>query len=201
MACVRLSRYVLAMRALSTILATCVTVSLLSGCFWRHGAKADAAAAPTTTGGLPASIPPVKGEKRTAFALNFIDIKPGLGKGILPRQCVYAHYTGWLTDGMKFDSSRDTMPNGRPKSPLAFPLGVRRVITGWELGFEGMNVGGIRRLFIPYQLAYGDAGRPPTIPPKSALIFDIELMAVADTVPHTIAGPPQCPPWASMHGD
>jgi peptidylprolyl isomerase len=116
------------------------------------------------------------------------------------------HYTGWLTDGKKFDSSHDTMPNGAPRTPLAFPQGSRRVIAGWDLGFEGMRVGGRRRLFIPYQLGYGEAGRPP-IPPKAELIFDVELMAVADTLPRAGEPPargqtapaPQCATWANVN--
>lgn len=163
------------------------------------------------TPSLPANIPPVNGERRVAFALRYIDVSVGTGAAVTARQCVFAHYTGWLTDGKRFDSSRDTMPNGKPKSPLAFPLGVRRVISGWDLGFDGMRVGGQRRLFIPYQLAYGEAGRPPVIPAKAELIFDVELMAVADTLPTTApaarpdstprrAGPagPQCPTWTSV---
>lgn len=125
-----------------------------------------------------------------------------------PRACVYAHYTGWLTDGKKFDSSRDTMPNGQPRTPIAFPQGARRVIAGWDAGFEGMRVGGQRRLIIPYQIAYGELGRPPVIPPKATLIFDVELMAVADTLPSAGAPPlppgapagPQCAPWRVVAG-
>jgi peptidylprolyl isomerase len=154
---------------------------------------------------LPASIPPALGDTRTAFALREIDVTAGSGAPAEPRKCLFVHYTGWLTNGTKFDSSRDTMPNGKPRTPLSFPQGFRRVIAGWDLGFEGMRVGGRRRLFIPYQLAYGEAGRPPT-PPKAELIFDVELMAVADTLSHagppTPAGqpapPPRCPTWESV---
>lgn len=165
------------------------------------------------TPALAKNIPPVSGSPRTAFALRYVDETVGSGAVVTARQCVFAHYTGWLTDGTQFDSSRDTMPNGKPKSPLVFPLGVRRVISGWDLGFDGMHVGGKRRLFIPYQLAYGEAGRPPVIPAKSELIFDVELMAVADTLPTAAPtsrpdsmprrpGPagPQCPTWASVSG-
>jgi peptidylprolyl isomerase len=94
-------------------------------------------------------------------------------------------YTGWLTDGTKFDSSYDH-PGGEP---ITFPAGIHRVIPGWDSGFEGMHVGGKRRLFIPYQLAYGEAGRPPKIPAKSDLIFDIELVSVSDAPPSSAAPP------------
>ncbi len=159
---------------------------------------------------LPAPIPVLDVAPRTAFALRLIDAVVGTGALAANRQCVYVHYTGWLTNGTKFDSSRDTMPNGRPRMPLSFPIGARRVIAGWDLGFEGMRVGGQRRLLIPYQLAYGEAGRPPVIPPRSELVFDVELLAVADTlptaapradsVPRRPAPPgPQCPTWQSVN--
>src|SRR4051812_39041532 len=129
------------------------------------------------TPNYPAPIPRVDAKPFTTFALREIDISPGTGAAVAPRKCVYAHYTGWLTDGKKFDSSRDTMPDGRPREPISFPQGARRVIAGWDIGFEGMRVGAKRRLIIPYQLAYGEAGRPPLNPPKSELLFDVELMA------------------------
>lgn len=183
----------------SRFIPVLLSATLLGACSWHRASLS------------PKNIPAVNGDVRTAFALRYTDAKVGTGPMVAPRQCVYAHYSGWLTDGKAFDSSRDTMPNGKPKSPLAFPLGVRRVIAGWDLGFEGMRVGGQRRLFIPFQLAYGDAGRPPVIPPKAALIFDVELMAVADTLPTAApaarpdsaprrAGPagPQCPAWTAV---
>lgn len=156
---------------------------------------------------LPGPIPRVAGEVRTAFALRYIDVAAGTGAVAEPRKCFYAHYTGWLTNGKKFDSSRDTMPNGQPRSPIAFPQGGRRVIAGWDAGFEGMRVGGRRRLLIPYQLAYGELGRPPVIPPRAELIFDVELMAVADTLTGAAPAPapgaqtppsPRCPAWADV---
>jgi peptidylprolyl isomerase len=156
---------------------------------------------------LPDPIPAVHGTPRTAFALRYVDMAQGTGDLAAPRRCLYAHYTGWLTNGRKFDSSRDTLPDGHPRPPLAFPQGARRVIAGWDAGFEGMRVGGRRRLIIPYQLAYGELGRPPVIPPKSTLIFDVELMGVADTVAHAdaasprpaVAPPPKCPEWDAVH--
>jgi peptidylprolyl isomerase len=154
---------------------------------------------------LPPPIPAVAGTPRVAFALRYIDIATGAGPAVAPRKCLYAHYTGWLTNGTKFDSSRDTMPNGKQRMPISFPQGARRVIAGWDMGFDGMQVGGRRRLFVPYQLAYGEAGRPPVIPPKAELIFDVELMAVADTLPRAEptpqgqqAPPPRCPTWLEV---
>lgn len=157
---------------------------------------------------LPDSIPPLSGPTETAFSLRYIDIAPGTGAVAAPRKCYYVNYTGWLANGMKFGSSRDTAQNGKPRPPLSFPQGARRVIAGWEAGFEGMHVGGQRRLIIPYQLAYGELGRPPGIPPKAILIFDVELMGVADTVMHAavpgprpaVAPPPKCPDWATVDG-
>ena len=131
---------------------------------------------------FPAPIPAVSGEKKEIeVELEYIDVVKGGGAMVEPRKCLYSHYTGWTTDGRKFDSSRDTMPNGRPRDPISFNQGLRRVIMGWDMGYEGMRVGGKRRLIIPYQLAYGEAGRSP-IPPRATLVFDVELLAVADTL-------------------
>jgi peptidylprolyl isomerase len=136
---------------------------------------------------LPPGIPPASGKVESAFALRYIDIKPGDGAEAQPGQFYTVHYTGWLaSDGTKFDSSLDR------NEPITLQQGVHRVIPGWDYGFAGMHVGGRRRLFIPYQLAYGERGRPP-IPPKSDLIFDIELLAAGDTEPP----PPPPPPAAS----
>jgi peptidylprolyl isomerase len=157
---------------------------------------------------LPAPIPEAPGTPRTAFALRLLDLQEGSGPPAAPRRCLYAHYTGWLTDGTKFDSSRDPGPDGTPRTPLAFAQGARAVIAGWDAGFEGMRVGGRRRLIIPYQLAYGELGRPPVIPPRATLVFDVELMGVADTLARTDAEPPRsradflprCRPWAELRG-
>jgi peptidylprolyl isomerase len=157
-----------------------------------------------------ANLPPVSGEARVAFAQRVIEIAEGTGAPAQPRQCYFVHYTGWLTDGSKFDSSRDTLQSGETRPPISFPQGARRVIVGWDLGFEGMRVGSKRRLIIPYQLAYGERGRPPIIPPKSDLVFDVELMAVTDTLPSDPNAPapaerrqppaPGCPEWDEVRG-
>jgi len=136
---------------------------------------------------LPPNIPPAKGEVHTAYALKYIDVKPGNGIAAEPSQFYTVHYTGWLAaNGTKFDSSMDR------GEPITFFQGAHRVIPGWDSGFTGMQVGGKRRLFIPYQLAYGEQGRPPVIPAKADLIFDIELVSVSATP----AAPPAAAPAA-----
>jgi peptidylprolyl isomerase len=138
---------------------------------------------------LPPGIPPATGKVESAFALRYIDITPGDGAEAQPGQFYTVHYTGWLaSDGTKFDSSLDR------NEPITFRQGVRGVIPGWDDGFAGMHVGGKRRLFIPYQLAYGERGRPPVIPPKGDLIFDIQLVAAGDTEPAPSPEPPPPPP-------
>ena len=149
----------------------------------RRTAATCPAAAPAPA--VPANLPPAPGKVQSAFALRFIDVKPGDGPEAQPGQFYTVHYTGWLAaDGTKFDSSLDR------NEPITFPQGAHRVIPGWDEGFTGMHVGGKRRIFIPYQLAYGERGRPPVIPPKSDLIFDMELIAASETPPE----PPPPPP-------
>jgi uncharacterized damage-inducible protein DinB len=125
---------------------------------------------------MPAGVPEVSGPVVENLNMHYIDIAVGTGAKAAPGKQYTVHYTGWLRNGTKFDSSVDR------NEPLKFVQGRRLVISGWEVGFEGMQVGGKRRLFIPYQLAYGEAGQGP-IPPKSELIFDVELLGVADVPP------------------
>lgn len=113
-------------------------------------------------------------------SLRYIDIAQGTGAPAAAGKRYTVHYTGWLKDGTKFDSSVDR------NQPLDFVQGRRQVISGWDMGFEGMKVGGKRRLFIPYEMAYGETGTGP-IPPKAELIFDVELLGVADVVAVTPA--------------
>src|SRR5580698_1126570 len=125
---------------------------------------------------MPAGVPEVTGPLVENLTMHYIDIVAGTGAPAAPGKQYTVHYTGWLRDGTKFDSSVDR------KEPLKFVQGRRLVISGWEVGFEGMKVGGKRRLFIPYQLAYGEKGQG-SIPPKSELIFDVELLGVTDVPP------------------
>jgi peptidylprolyl isomerase len=136
---------------------------------------------PKATEGLAAvgTMPAAVGLPASLYALKYIDTKVGdgeLARSSSPAGVVFytVHYTGWTTDGTKFDSSVDR------GEPIVFPIGLKRVISGWDTGFEGMRVGGKRRLIIPWQLAYGAAGHPPVIPEKADLIFDIELVGQSD---------------------
>ncbi len=107
----------------------------------------------------------------TKSGLKYIDLKVGTGKEAKAGNDVVVHYTGWLKDGKKFDSSVDR------KKPFEFPLGRRAVIKGWDEGVAGMKVGGKRKLIIPSELAYGPAGRGP-IPPNAELTFEVELLDI-----------------------
>jgi len=122
---------------------------------------------------LFAQIPEVAGTPQEVASYRMIEIKAGERAAAQPGQEYTLHYTGWLPDGTKFDSSVDR------GTPFVFIQGRRQVIAGFDAGFIGMKVGGKRRLFIPYQFAYGEKGRGK-IPPKSELIFDVELLAVKD---------------------
>jgi peptidylprolyl isomerase len=125
-----------------------------------------------------------------SFSLGFVDTKIGTGAPAAAHKFLTVNYTGYLTDGTKFDSSFD-----HAGDPFVIQLGEHGVIPGWDTGFDGMRVGGKRRLFIPYELAYGANGKPPTIPAKSELIFDVELVSQSDTDPRPKPAP--APPAAA----
>jgi peptidylprolyl isomerase len=115
-------------------------------------------------------------QKPETFSLDYVDTKIGTGPLAEAHKWYTVHYTGYLLDGTKFDSSVDR------GEPISFPYGAHRVIEGWDTGFEGMHVGGKRRLYVPYQLGYGESAHQQ-IPPKSELVFDVELIAQSDTQP------------------
>ena len=128
---------------------------------WR-AARADNSA-PSKVKGAPVTLP---------SGLKYVDLKKGGGAEAKAGASVSVHYTGWLTDGKKFDSSVDR------GEPFQFKLGAGMVIKGWDEGVAGMKVGGKRQLTIPANLAYGERGAGGVIPPGATLIFDVELLAV-----------------------
>jgi FKBP-type peptidyl-prolyl cis-trans isomerase FkpA len=109
---------------------------------------------------------------RTPSGLRYQDLAKGEGVEATAGRTASLHYTGWLTNGEKFDSSRER------NQPFSFTLGAGQVIAGWDEGVAGMKVGGRRKLVIPPGLGYGTAGAPPDIPPGATLVFDVELLGV-----------------------
>lgn len=159
-------------RSMTGLLA-CV---LASGC---------AASAPRDTA---SSLPPVTGEIHSQSGIRYVDVVEGTGAAVARLRCVYAHYTGWLADGTQIESSRVSPTDATVPTPVGFVKGAGKVMAGWEAGFEGMRVGGTRRLFIPSRLAYGANGNPPRVPPRADLVFDVDVIAVHD------AERSECPP-------
>jgi FKBP-type peptidyl-prolyl cis-trans isomerase len=128
------------------------------------------AAPGSETDGNAPGIPELRGTiETTASGLRYIDEVVGDGPAMQGGKTVSVHYTGWLTNGSKFDSSRDR------GQPFSFPLGAGRVIKGWDEGVATMKVGGKRRLLVPPSLGYGSQGIGP-IPPNATLIFDVEAI-------------------------
>lgn len=131
-----------------------------------------ATAAPTSTAGTNAATPPPSNERVDPDGLRIIDTTVGNGQEAKSKDRVVVHYVGTLEDGSEFDSSK------KHGAPFEVQIGVGHVIKGWDRGIVGMREGGHRRLVIPYQLAYGERGHPPKIPPKATLIFEVDLLEV-----------------------
>lgn len=106
------------------------------------------------------------------MALQIDDIKVGTGPEAVKGKTVTVHYVGTLTNGSKFDSSRDR------NEGFTFRLGAGQVIEGWDKGVAGMKIGGVRKLTVPPEMGYGKMGYPPVIPPNSTLVFEVELLEV-----------------------
>ena len=111
-------------------------------------------------------------ETTTPSGLIFEELVVGDGEEAKAGHTVSVHYTGWLTNGRKFDSSKDR------NDPFQFPLGARHVIAGWDEGVQGMKIGGTRKLTIPPELGYGSRGAGGVIPPDATLVFEVELLAI-----------------------
>jgi peptidylprolyl isomerase len=128
-------------------------------------------AAPTPSGGPP-PLPAMVQWHTTPSGMKYAEITVGTGPEPRDGQTAVVHFTSWLDDGTKFDSSHE---RGKP---FGFQLGAGRVIKGWDEGVRGMRVGGKRRLVVPPALAYGPEGIPGRVPPNATLTFDIELLRV-----------------------
>lgn len=151
----------------TTSLAFCLIV-LTSAC-----AKSDEASNSNAPAQAPAKTEPAKPATEVKVTeLKTEEIKVGTGAEAVAGKTVSVHYTGWLVDGTKFDSSKDR------GQPFSFPLGGGRVIKGWDQGVAGMKVGGTRKLTIPASLGYGDRGAGGIIPPGATLVFEVELLGV-----------------------
>ena len=160
-------------------------VGLLCGCeatnrAWMPawmGGHTDVLAAPTvppqTEDQVQVSTEQTGGEEvTTASGLKYVELTPGTGASPGKGQTAVVHYTGWLTDGTKFDSSVDR------KSPFSFQVGKGQVIAGWDEGVASMKVGGKRKLIVPPQLGYGRRGAGGVIPPDATLVFEVELLDI-----------------------
>ena len=181
-------------RSSALIVISLSTLVAVAGC-----ASSGVAGATSST----LSPPTATADARRPDALGVMDSRVGTGAKAALHQCLYVHYVGVLADGRPFDSTRAPLPNGKVQPPVAFELGSKSVMPGWEQGLVGMQVGGLRRLWVPYRLAYGAGGQPPAIPPRTDLVFDIELMAVTSPLPNSSGATraesaKSCPSWNTV---
>ncbi len=145
------------------------SVLVAGGCAHSGAPVKATGAAPATESQAPATHP---GEVTLPDGLTYVDLTVGTGPSPARGQTAVVHYTGWLTDGTKFDSSVDK------GTPFEFHIGQHEVIAGWDEGVASMKVGGKRKLTIPPALGYGSRGAGGVIPPNATLVFEVELLAV-----------------------
>ncbi|MBM3287297.1 MAG: FKBP-type peptidyl-prolyl cis-trans isomerase [Candidatus Eisenbacteria bacterium] len=173
----------LACLAIAALIAGCGNSKTGAGRQAEQGKSAPAASAEAQSSAPSSPAPstmdqkeaaPVSDEKvvTTASGLKYVDMVAGEGASPARGQRVVVHYTGWLADGKKFDSSLDR------GQPFKFMLGQGQVIKGWDEGVATMKVGGKRKLIIPHQLAYGERGYRGAIPPKAELTFEVQLLSI-----------------------
>lgn len=132
--------------------------------------KKDDSSVPMNDSGMTDELPKVDAPewKMGPMGIKIWDVKEGEGDPCPAGTNVTMHYTGWTLDGNTFDSSRT--------KGQAADFDLKSLIKGWQEGIPGMKAGGIRRLYIPYDLAYGNSGRPPKIPPQADLVFEVKLI-------------------------
>jgi len=169
---------------LYTVVVLAVIVLILTGCESQPASISSPTPAPSVS---PSSTvtpaPATTGMKTSHSGLQYEELEVGSGPRPLFNQTVMVRYTGWLTNGTKFDSNVDN-----DKKALEFKVGLGGVIKGWEIGIGGgdgiepMRVGGRRKLIIPPQLGYGDEANGP-IPAKSTLVFEVELVGIRPSRP------------------
>lgn len=156
---------------LKKTIAVTVAAMMLGACADKGGdAETAAQSGATSANATAADIAMPADATKTESGLRYAELTPGTGATPAAGQTAVVHYTGWLTDGTKFDSSVDR------GEPFEFPLGQGMVIKGWDEGVSTMKVGGKRRLEIPADLGYGANGAGGVIPPDATLIFDVELL-------------------------
>jgi len=148
------------------------TLSLAFAALLAAGVLATPAASGQVRRAQQPAVPPAAREVVTPSGVRYIDLKTGSGDEAACGKVVEVHYTGWLEDGTKFESSRD-----RDK-PFTFRLGAGDVIKGWDDGLGGMRVGGKRKLVVPAELGFGKQGAGGVVPPNSILHYEFELLAV-----------------------
>src|SRR5436190_6114770 len=165
--------------ALGVLLALCAAgcreTTEKSGTTSERSTTATTTPAATSTEAASPALPGEPGSgkwHKLASGLQYDDMVVGSGKMAEPGTNVSIHYSGYLLDGTPFDSSLKT------GQPLKFQIAGGQMIQGFDEGVRGMRIGGKRKVRIPWQMAYGEAGRPPLIPPKSDLVFDLELLDV-----------------------
>ena len=173
------------MKHLASMGGVALLVLAAAGCYQASTTKSavsstSATTSPATTSpaatapaAKPAGTAPAAAEVELPGGLKYVDLKVGEGDIAEAGLTATVHYTGWLTDGTKFDSSLDR------NQPLQFRIGAGNVIRGWDEGVKGMRIGGKRHLTIPPDMGYGAAGYAPVIPPNATLVFDVELLGLA----------------------